>query len=193
MMRANSRVLQTKRGTREKLTGVRIMPPATEFDLIVIGAGPGGVAAADTAALLGKRVALVEKNPLVGGAAVNTGTIPSKTLRETALAISGVKSRALLGLDVSVRRAAKVEGLLRQERVVTASEAYQMRTLLDRYGVTVFRGTGKLIDPNTVRVVHAVPPGGFTDLQAEKVVIAIGSTPVRPDIFPFSHPRVHDS
>src|SRR5437868_15268488 len=108
---------------------------AHDYDLVVIGAGPAGAAAAETAALFGKRVAIVERNPAVGGAAVNTGTIPSKTLRETALAISGVKSRALIGVDVSVRREAKIEDLLRHERLVTASEAHQMRTLLDRYGV----------------------------------------------------------
>ena len=169
------------------------MAAAAEFDLIVIGAGPGGVAAADTAALLGKRVALVERAAAIGGAAVNTGTIPSKTLRETALAISGVKSRALFGVDVSVRREAKVEDLLRHERQVTASESHQMRTLLDRYGVAVYRGTGKFVDPHTVRVAHASPPGGFTDLRADKVVVAIGSVPVRPPVFPFESPRVHDS
>jgi NAD(P) transhydrogenase len=167
--------------------------PATEYDLIVIGAGPGGVAAADTAALLGKRVAVVEKSPAVGGAAVNTGTIPSKTLRETALAIANVKARALFGVDVSVRREAKVEDFLRHERQVTASEAHQMRTLLDRYGVTVCRGTGKFLDPHTVRVARPSPPGGFTDLRAEKIVVAIGSAPLRPPVFPFEHARVHDS
>ena len=169
------------------------MDTATEFDLIVIGAGPGGVAAADTAALLGKRVAVVEKNPLVGGAAVNTGTIPSKTLRETALAIAGVKARALIGVDVAFRREAKVEDLLRHERVVTASEAFQMRTLLDRYGVTLFRGTGRFRDPHTIRVTNPSPPAGFTDLRAPKIIIAIGSMPVRPAVFPFEHPRMHDS
>ena len=168
------------------------MPPK-EFDLIVIGAGPGGVAAADTAALLGKRVALVERTVTIGGAAVNTGTIPSKTLRETALAISGVKARALMGVEVSMRREAKVEDLLRHERVVTASESHQMRTLLDRYGVTVYRGTGKFVDQNTVRVTHPSPPGGCTDLWASKIIVAIGSTPVRPAVFPFENPRIHDS
>jgi NAD(P) transhydrogenase len=169
------------------------MPAATEFDLIVIGAGPGGVAAADTAALLGKNVAVVERNPAVGGAAVNTGTIPSKTLRETALAIAGVKARALIGVDLSVRREAKIEDLVRHERVVTASEAHQMRTLLDRYGVTVFQGTGKFLDPHTVRVTRPSPPGGFIDLRATKIVVAIGSSPVRSPVFPFEHSRVHDS
>ena len=73
------------------------MPDAQQFDMVVIGAGPAGCAAANTAAFLGRTVALVEKCPAVGGAAINTGTIPSKTLRETALAFSGLKSRALTG------------------------------------------------------------------------------------------------
>lgn len=169
------------------------MNAPAHYDLLVIGAGPGGVAAADTAALLDKRVAIIEKNVAVGGAAVNTGTIPSKTLRETALAISGVKSRELVGVDLNFRRQAKIEDLLRHERYVTSTEAHQMRTLLDRYGVMVYRGTGTFLGPNTVRVAHPTPPGGFTDLTAEKIVIAIGSTPVRPSVFPFNHPRVHDS
>lgn len=169
------------------------MPPTLEYDLIVIGAGPGGAAAAEAAALLGKRVALVERTTAVGGAAVNTGTIPSKTLREVALAIAGVKARALIGVDVSVRRQAKIEDLVRHERVVKASEAYQMRTLLDRYGVQVHQGTGRFLDPHTVRVTRPTPPGGTFDLRAEKIIIAIGSCPVRPAVFPFEHPRVHDS
>jgi NAD(P) transhydrogenase len=170
------------------------MPPAAlHYDLVVIGAGPGGVAAADTAALLGKKVALIERHAAVGGAAVNTGTIPSKTLRETALAISGVKSRALFGVDVSVRRQAKIEDLMRHERVVKSSEAHQMRTLLDRYGVMTYRGTGRFLDPNTVRVAHPSPPGGHTDLRADKIIIAIGSIPMRPPVFPFENSKVHDS
>src|SRR5262249_55207810 len=150
---------------------VRTMSGVQTYDLIVIGAGPGGVAAADTAALLGKKVAVVERNPAVGGAAVNTGTIPSKTLRETALALAGGKARARIGGDVRVRREAKIEDLMHHERVVPASEAHQMRTLLDRYGVAVYRGTGRFLDPHTVRVAHPAPPGGFTDLRAEKIVV----------------------
>ena len=80
--------------------------------MVVIGAGPAGCAAANTAAFLGKNVAVVEKNPAVGGAAINTGTIPSKTLRETALAFSGIKARALYGVDLSLRREANVDDFL---------------------------------------------------------------------------------
>lgn len=163
------------------------------FDLVVIGAGPAGVAAADTAALFGKRVAVVERQPAVGGAAVNTGTIPSKTLRETALALAGVRSRALYGVDLSLRRGATVDELLRREREVKSIEATQMRRRIDRHGVTVIQGTGSFLDPHTVQVVHPTPPGGVTRLRGEKIVIAIGSQPSRPPQFPFEHPRVHDS
>ena len=157
------------------------------FDVVVIGAGPGG-RAADTAALLGKTVAVVEKHPVVGGAAVNTGTIPSKTLRETALALSGLAARALYGVDLSLRREATVDDLLRHERAVKAAERRpDAATCLDRYGVTVVRGTGSVRRP-----AHGPGRrprrGGRTLLRADKVVVAIGSAPVRPPLFPFEHP-----
>src|SRR5881394_1670462 len=75
-----------------------------QFDLVVLGGGPAGASGAAAAGLLGKRVALVEKAALVGGAGINTGTIPSKTLRETALMLSGWRSRRLFGVDLSLRR-----------------------------------------------------------------------------------------
>ena len=136
------------------------MSAVQEFDLVVIGAGPAGCAAANTAALLGKTVAVVEKNPVVGGAAINTGTIPSKTLRETALAISGIKARALVGVDFSIRREASVDDFLRHERQVRTVEAAQSRKLLDRFGVAVIQGSGSFTDPHTIKVVHPTPPGG---------------------------------
>jgi NAD(P) transhydrogenase len=169
------------------------MATAQEFDLVVIGAGPAGCATANTAALLGKKVAIVEKNPAVGGAAINTGTLPSKTLRETALALSGIKARALYGVDLSLRREATVDDFLKHERQVRTVEAAQSRKLLDRFGVTVLQGTGSFVDAHTIKVVHPSPPGGSTLLRGEKIVIAIGSAPSRPALFPFEHCRVHDS
>ena len=80
---------------------IRRMEP-TSYDLIVIGSGPAGESGAAAAALFGKRVAMVEKSALVGGASANTGTLPSKTLRESALAISGLKARDLYGVDLSL-------------------------------------------------------------------------------------------
>jgi NAD(P) transhydrogenase len=169
------------------------MPDVQQFDVVVIGAGPAGCAAANTASMLSKKVAVVEKNPAVGGAAINTGTIPSKTLRETALAFAGIKARALLGVDISLRREANVDDFLRHEREVRTVEAAQSRKLLDRFGVTLVQGVGGFVDPHTVKVVHPSPPGGSSLLKAEKIVIAIGSAPARPPQFPFEHNRVHDS
>jgi NAD(P) transhydrogenase len=169
------------------------MADALEFDLVVIGAGPAGVSAAETASLLGKKAAIVERAPMCGGAAVNTGTIPSKTLRETALALSGVRARSLYGIDLSLRRGATVDELLRHERTVKASEAEQMRKRLDHFGVTVIHGSGRFADANTVEIAHPIPPGGTTRLRAEKILVSIGSCPVRPPQFPFEHERIHDS
>ena len=169
------------------------MPDAQQFDLVVIGAGPSGCAAANTAALLGKKVAVVEKNADVGGAAINTGTIPSKTLRETALAFSGMKARALYGVDLSLRRDCTVDDFLKHERQVRSVEAAQSRHLLDRFGVAIIQGCGTFADANTVKVTQAAVPGGCTLLSAEKIVIAIGSAPSRSAQFPFEHNRVHDS
>ena len=92
------------------------------YDLIVIGSGPAGESGAAAAAIFGKRVAMVEKSRLVGGASTNTGTLPSKTLRETALAISGLRARDLYGVDLSLRRDATVADFMFHERRVTANE-----------------------------------------------------------------------
>src|ERR1700690_1761242 len=91
-----------------------------EFDLIVIGGGPAGMVGATTAAGFGKSVAVIDSHHELGGAGANTGTVPSKTLRETALALSGMRSRNLHGVDLSLRREATVADFLRHERSVKA-------------------------------------------------------------------------
>ena len=93
-----------------------------EYDLVVIGGGPAGAAGAWVATLFGKRVALVEKKENLGGAGINTGTIPSKTLRETALALTGWRSRDLFGVDLSLRREATIDEFFRHEKRVTSNE-----------------------------------------------------------------------
>src|SRR6202789_2980959 len=91
-----------------------------EFELVVIGGGPAGIVGATTAATFGKTVAVVDSHHELGGAGANTGTVPSKTLRETALALSGMKSRNLYGVDLSLRREATVADFLRHEQNVKA-------------------------------------------------------------------------
>lgn len=169
------------------------MSDPQSYDLVVIGAGPAGLHAAMTAAaLFGKRVVVVEKDPDIGGAAVVTGTLPSKTLRETALALSGLRARKLYGLDLSLRRQCTVADLLCHERAVTRSEESQLQKLLAKFGIPVVRGTAAFTDPHTVRVV---PPDGAPHvfLRGDVIVLATGSAPVRPPLFPFEDDRVHDS
>jgi NAD(P) transhydrogenase len=180
------------------------------YDLIVIGSGPAGENGAAAASLFGKRVAMIEKNSVVGGASANTGTLPSKTLRETALAISGLRARDLYGVDLSLRREATVADFMFHERRVTANERKRVERNLARYGVVLYRGMASFDDPHTVRVTpqatgEAVGAGlstghasntdqaGDVLLSGDRILIATGSSPVQPSGFPFKHPRVLDS
>src|SRR6266853_318926 len=158
-----------------------------DLDVVVIGGGPAGISGANTAGIFGKRVALVEKLHDVGGAGINTGTIPSKTLRETALALSGVRSRKLFGVDLSLRREATVADFMRHKENVAAHERRRREDQLRTNKVETFHGAASFVDPNTVRVAPD------TLLRGERILIATGSSPVRPAEFPFEHPHVHDS
>src|SRR5205814_10028339 len=97
-----------------------------DFDIIVIGGGPAGISGANTAGIFGKHVAPLEKLHEVGGAGINTGTIPSKTLRETALALSGMRSRKLFGVDLSLRRETTVVDLMLHKENVAGQERRRM-------------------------------------------------------------------
>jgi NAD(P) transhydrogenase len=160
---------------------------AQEFDLVVIGGGPAGICGANTAGLFGKRVALVERLAQVGGAGINTGTIPSKALRETALVISGVRARALFAVDISLRREATVMDFMGHMKNVAAQERQRRVEQLRSNRVQIFQGAARFVEPNTVQI------GPDTWLRGERILIATGSSPVRPPEFPFEHPRVHDS
>jgi NAD(P) transhydrogenase len=163
-----------------------------DFDLIVLGAGPAGVNAATAAAHLGRSVAVIEKAPHVGGAGTNTGTLPSKTLRETALALSGLKSRALYGVDLSLKRRVTVSELLFHERVVKHADQSQISHLLGQLGVHLIRGRARLAGSRAIEVLNQEGQVLRT-LTANTIIIAIGSAPNRPALFPFDHIRVLDS
>ncbi|GIW86503.1 MAG: NAD(P)(+) transhydrogenase [Isosphaeraceae bacterium] len=166
------------------------------YDLIVIGSGPAGEAGAVTAALFGKRVAVIEKSPLLGGASANTGTLPSKTLRETALAISGLRARDLYGVDLSIRREATIADLMYHERHVTANARERIRRNLAKDSIDLIRGRARFVDPHTVAVEPTSPAGvgaGTRRLTGDFILIATGSSPIHPDTFPFTDRRVNDS
>lgn len=161
------------------------------YDLIVIGAGPAGTCGASTAAVFGQRVALVEKEADIGGAGINSGTVPSKTLRETALALSGWRSRRLFGVDLSLRREATIADFMRHKDAVSAAEWQRIESQLRTLHIVRFRGRASLLDPHTVCV--AGQDGNETLLRAEKILIATGSSPWLPPEFPFDDDRVHSS
>jgi len=161
------------------------------FDLVVIGGGPAGVSGAIAAGILGKRVALIEKEALVGGAGINTGTIPSKTLRETALVLSGGRSRRLFGVDLSLRREATIADFMCHEKYVKARERKRSEGHLALRGVTTIHGDASFLDPHTVRVIsHGTEQ---VHVFGEKILIATGSSPLRPPEFHFEDDRIHDS
>ena len=161
------------------------------YDLVIIGGGPAGISGARTAALNHKSVALVNRQAELGGAGVNTGTLPSKTLRETALALSGVQARNLTGLNITLRHEASVADLMRHEKNVKAGFNSMLAQWTEALKIDLFPGIGAFESPNTVRMKDGAN-GGLT-LQAEKILIATGSSPLRPPLYPFDHPHIYDS
>jgi NAD(P) transhydrogenase len=164
------------------------------FDLVVIGGGPAGLAGAIAGGILGRKVALVERAKELGGALINTGTLPSKTLRETALALSGLRSRELHGVDLSLRRKARVADFLRHERAVKRGARAEVEQRLAHFAITRVAGSARFVDPHVVQVVPRRGASGHPRrLRGRFFLIATGSAPVRPPEFPFGHPRVWDS
>jgi NAD(P) transhydrogenase len=175
------------------------------YDLVVIGGGPAGISGATIAGMLGKTVALVDRHHELGGAGANTGTVPSKTLRETAVALSGMKSRDLYGVDLSIRREATVGDFLRHERSVKTGLNSLFAQQLETYHAKIYYGDASFVDPHTLSV-RTIPRSEARDehkeqvatnnghliLRGEEILIATGSTPVRPSLFPFG-PGVYDS
>ena len=162
-----------------------------DYDLVVIGSGPAGEKGAARAAYFGKRVALVEKENHLGGAAANTGTLPSKTLRETALFLSGFKQRQLAGVSVAMNKTVRISDFMAHEREVVDTERLRIRSNVERHGVNLYRGTATVADANTVVVKPDRCPE--IHLRADKILVATGSYPFRPAIFPFHDPRILDS
>src|SRR3954469_8903519 len=131
------------------------VPVLEHFDLVVIGAGPAGEKAAAQAAYFEKRVAIVECEPEPGGAAVHTGTLPSKTLRETALYLSGYHARELYGVALEMDREATLPRLMSRKNAIAAAESRSFRKNLSHHGVRYIEGRGRLLDAHTVSVNRA--------------------------------------
>jgi NAD(P) transhydrogenase len=162
-----------------------------DYDLVVLGSGPAGEKGAAQAAYYGKRVAIVERAPYVGGSAINTGTVPSKTLRETALYFSGLRQRGLYGIDYSLREGLTVKDFMHREHVVVEQQRETIRQNLERHKIELVWGTGAIVDPHTVRVQTF--EGETRDLSTAFILIATGSSPYHPTMIPFDGVRIYDS
>jgi NAD(P) transhydrogenase len=162
------------------------------YDVVVIGCGPAGERAAIHAARAGQRVAVVERAHVVGGNRVNWGTIPSKTLRESALFVLSLTRNKLHGIRAEVTDEVTVADFMFRERVVVQQELDLIGSSLARYQVEVLRGHARFVDPHALLVERpdGAPP---LELRATIVVIATGSRPSRPPDVPFDGETVFDS
>ncbi len=160
------------------------------FDLVVIGCGPAGEKGAVQAAYFGKRVAVVERATAVGGSCINTGTVPSKTLRESALYFSGLRQRGLYGIDYSLKENLTIQDFMHHERAVVEMERQRIRKNLELHMVELVQGQASFADSKTIVVRGA---DGERRLHGDVILIATGSKPHQPAEIAFDDRHIFDS
>jgi NAD(P) transhydrogenase len=147
---------------------------AVKYDLIVVGSGPSGQRAAVAASKMKKRVCVVEARSVVGGVCVNTGTIPSKTMREAVLHLSGYNYRSIYGMNYRVKDKITMADLAFRVQAVIRTEVNVTEAQLSRNGIDVVHGIARFVDPHRVRVEG---PQTDTLLEAERIILAVGARP----------------
>jgi NAD(P) transhydrogenase len=167
-----------------------LLASTEDFDLSVIGCGPAGEKAGAQAAYFGKRVAVIESAEFVGGSCINTGTVPSKTLRESALYFSGLKQRGLYGIDYSLKENLTIGDFMHHEREVVERERERIVKNLALHHIELVRGRASFDDAHTVSVSG---PDGIRRLRGDVILISTGSKPHRPAEITFDDVRVFDS
>src|SRR5271163_1605608 len=167
-------------------------PSMREYDLVVIGSGPGGQKAAIAAAKLGKSVAVIEHGRMLGGVCVHTGTIPSKTLREAVVYLTGITQREVYGGSYRVKEDISASDLLARTQHVIGKEQDVVRAQLIRNRVELFTGHGRFIDEHTL-LVQDQYRGERVAVSGRNIVIAVGTKPARPPGVEFDEERVLDS
>lgn len=160
------------------------------YDLIVIGAGPAGEQGASKAAQYGKRVALIERAPYLGGAGLNTGTIPSKTLRESALYFSGLRQRGLYGIDYSLKENLTIRDFMYREKTVVETGRELTVQSIEHEKISILYGEGSLKDPHTVLIKSQA---GEKEISGDFILLATGSSPHHPPEIPFDEEFIFDS
>src|SRR6266481_4656581 len=161
-----------------------------KYDLIVTGSGPAGQRAAIQAAKFGKHVALVEKLEVIGGTGINTGTIPSKTIREAVLHLSGFYYQSIYGVNYRVKEQITMADLSFRAQHVIKTEIDVTSAQLSRNGIEVLSGLASFTSPNDIRVSGA---RGQADYHADKIIIATGTKPASSSLVPFNNRNIINS
>ena len=162
-----------------------------QYDFVVIGSGPAGRRAAIQAAKLEKKVLVIEKGTRVGGVSVHTGTIPSKTLRETALNLTGWRERGFYGRSYRVKQEINADDLRRRLLITLDHEVEVLEHQFSRNRVQQMRGTARFIDAHTIEVTKE--DGEVLQVQAQSVLLAVGTRPFKPSHIPFDGVSIIDS
>ncbi len=172
-----------------------IVAESEKFDLVVIGCGPAGEKAGAQAAYFGKRVAVIERAGVPGGSCINTGTVPSKTLRESALYFSGLGQRGLYGIDYSLKENLTVHDFMHHEREVVEMERRRILKNLELHKIEYVQGQAAFEDAHTVVVTNGqtTNAGSTRRLRGEVILIATGSKPHRPTEISFDDVHTFDS
>jgi NAD(P) transhydrogenase len=162
-----------------------------DYDLLVLGSGPSGQKAAIAAAKLGKRVGIVDRRDMIGGVCINTGTVPSKTLREAVLYLTGLSQRDLYGSSYRVKNDITVSDLAARTQHVISRQTDVIRNQLSRNHVVMITGMGRFADPHSIWVDGG--SGRDSKVTADKIIIAAGTRPARPDSVDFDDRTIVDS
>ncbi|NGZ96549.1 MAG: Si-specific NAD(P)(+) transhydrogenase [Nitrospira sp. WS110] len=160
------------------------------YDLLVIGTGPAGQKAAVQAAKLGKKVGIIERKMVLGGVCINTGTIPSKSLREAVLYLSGFRQRSIYGGTYRLKKTITIEDLAFRANHVIKNEIQIVQDQMARNRIDMFFGTASFLDPHRL---HIQTVRGALELTADFIVIAVGTEPARPSHVPFDNQAIIDT
>jgi NAD(P) transhydrogenase len=160
------------------------------YDMLVIGTGPAGQKAAVQAAKLGKRVGIIERKEVIGGVCTNTGTIPSKSLREAVLYLSGFRQRTLYGAEYRLKKTITIEDLGFRANHIIKNEIEIVQNQMARNGIDLIFGEARFLDPHRLLIQQTDTP---TEHRAHVIVIAVGTEPARPAEIPFDDETIIDT
>lgn len=163
---------------------------SNRYDLVVIGSGPAGQKGAIAAAKLGKRVAIIDRPAMIGGVCLNTGTIPSKTLREAILYLTGLRQRAFYGKDYRLKQEISVSDLVSRVESVKAREKEVINQQLASNGISTLNGAARFVNENGIEIENN---GDVISVSADHVLIACGTRPAHAPDIPFEGRRILDA